>query len=80
MCHPLGVTKGFIKEEALRLLRTNSSQLAFEENMKDFEKRLLTRKYPTSVVEKYLSEVKFSDRKASLNKRTGMQVQKYWPL
>ena len=25
-CHPPGVTKGFIKGEALRLLRTNSSQ------------------------------------------------------
>ena len=28
-CHPPGVTKGFIKGEALRLLRTNSSQTTF---------------------------------------------------
>ena len=34
--------------------------------MKNFEKRLLNREYPTSVVEKHLSEVKFSDRKSSL--------------
>ena len=44
--------------------------------MKNFEKRLLNRGCPTSVVEKHLSEVKFSDRKSSLNKefnqRTGM--------
>ena len=51
-CHPAGVTKGFIKGGALRLLRTNSSQSTFEENMKNFEKRLLNRGYPTSVVEK----------------------------
>ena len=29
-CHPQGVKKGFIKGEALRLLRTNSSKKAFE--------------------------------------------------
>ena len=34
--------------------------------MKNFEKRLLNRGYSASVVEKHLSEVKFSDRKASL--------------
>ena len=40
--------------------------------MKNIEKRLLNRGCPTSVVEKHLPEVKFSDRKSSLNKRTGM--------
>ena len=35
-CHPPGVTKGFIKGEALRLLRTNSSEITFEENMRNF--------------------------------------------
>ena len=29
-CHLPGVTKGFMKEEALRLLRTNSSKTTFE--------------------------------------------------
>ena len=33
-CHPPCVTKGFIKGEALRLLRTNSSEITFEENMR----------------------------------------------
>ena len=31
LCHPPGVKKGFIKGEALRLLRTNSSKNIFEE-------------------------------------------------
>ena len=35
-CHPPGVTKGFIKGEALKLLRTNSSEITFEENMRNF--------------------------------------------
>ena len=64
LCHPPGITKGFIKGEAPRLLRRNSSQLTFEENVKNFEKHLLNKGYPTNVVEKHLSEVKFSDRKS----------------
>ncbi|CAH3174136.1 unnamed protein product, partial [Porites lobata] len=36
-CHPPGVTKSFIKGEALRLLRTNSSQFTFEENMSNLK-------------------------------------------
>ena len=31
-CHPPGVKKGFSKGEALRFLRTNSSQITFERN------------------------------------------------
>ena len=37
--------------------------------MKSFEKRLQNRGYPTNVLEKHLSEVKFSDRKASLEQK-----------
>ena len=44
-CHPPGVTKGFIKGEALRLLRTNSSEITFEENMRNFSTRLKNRDY-----------------------------------
>jgi len=56
--HP-GVTKGFIKGEALRLLRTNSSQFTFEENMSNFKTRLQNRDYPARIVEKHLSEIKY---------------------
>ena len=56
-CHPPGVTKGFIKGEALRLLRTNSSQFTFEQNMSNFKTRLQNRDYPARIVEKHLSEI-----------------------
>ena len=62
-CHPPGVTNSdFIKGEALRLLRTNSSQFTFEENMSNFKKRLQNRDYPARIVEKHLSEIKFSNK------------------
>ena len=32
-CHPAGVKKGFVKGEALRLLRTNSSKDMFDKNI-----------------------------------------------
>ena len=60
-CHPPGVTKGFIKGEALRLLRTNSSEITFEENMRDFSTRLKNRDYAAATVKKHLSEVIFAD-------------------
>ena len=31
-CHPSNVKKGFVKGEALRILRKNSSETTFEEN------------------------------------------------
>ena len=37
-CHPPGVKKGFIKGEALRRLRTNSSRFNFEENIAKFKR------------------------------------------
>ena len=68
-CHLPGVTKGFIKGEALRLLRTNSSQLTFEENIRNFAVRLKNRGYPTATVQKHLSEVEFSERKTALKNK-----------
>ena len=51
-CQPQGVKKGFIKGlkgEALRLLRTNSSQITFERNSRKFQNRLLERGYPAAI-------------------------------
>ena len=79
-CHPPGVTKGFIKGEALRLLRTNSSKETFEENIKNFESRLKYRRYPTGVIKKHLSEVKFSERKTKLEQKNKAARKKYYPL
>ena len=58
-CHPPGVRKGFIKGEALRLLRTNSSKDSFEENIRAFRSRLHVRGYPDNLVNRVLSEVKY---------------------
>ena len=65
-CQPAGVKKGFVKGEALRLLRTNSSKVMFEENIKNFRTRLTSRGYPNNLVDKILSEVKFAERTNAL--------------
>ena len=52
---------------------TNSSEISFEENMRNFSTRLKNRDYPATTVEKHLSEVIFADRKKALeqgNKNT----------
>ena len=45
-CHPPGVKYGFIKGEAIILLRTNSSKQTFEESLLKFKQRLRLRGYP----------------------------------
>ena len=50
-CHPPGVKKGFIKG-GLRPLRTNSSQISFERNIRNFQNRLLERGYPAAILRK----------------------------
>ena len=72
--------KGFIKGGALRLLRTNSSETTFEENMKNFSTRLKNRDYPATTVEKHLSGVKFSDRKNALEQRNKNARKKILPF
>ena len=68
-CHPTGVKRGFVKGEALRLLRTNSSKKRFEENKNNFKAKLLERGYPENFIKNILSEVNFEDRgKALLQK------------
>ena len=72
-CHPPGVKKGFVKGEALRLLRTNSSKVTFDKNTKNFKTRLISRGYPESMVEKILSEVKYADRATALTQKQKAQ-------
>ena len=84
-CHPPGVKKGFNKGEALRLLRTNSSRLNFEENIAKFKRNLIERGYPEMLIQETLSEVKFENRNAALtqkpkeNKRILPFVTQYQP-
>ena len=68
-CHAPGVNKGFIKSQALRLLRTNSSKATFEESVKKFRSHLHVRGYPNNLVNKALTEVKFTDRKSALQQK-----------
>ena len=65
-CHPPGVKKGFVRVEALRLLRTKSSKTTFEENIHKFKSRLLARGYPKRVIETLLSDIKFTERDSAL--------------
>ena len=50
---PAGV---FIKGEALRLIRTNSSHITFEENTRNVKLRLKNRGYPENMLERQLSD------------------------
>ena len=65
-CHPPGVKKGFIKGEALRLLRTNSSKSAFDTAIKQFKTSLIARGYPETLVSNTLAEITFEERKHAL--------------
>ena len=68
-CDPPGAKKGFVKGEALRLLRTNSSIKTFQENITTFKKHLLERGYPRNLINNTLSEVKFQERTQALLQR-----------
>ena len=64
-----GVKNGFIKGEAIRLLRTNSSKTTFEESLVKFKQRLRTRSYPKTVIERSLSGVNFAARPSALTQK-----------
>ena len=80
LCHPPGVTKGFIKGEALRPLRTNSSQFTFEVNMSNFKTCLQNRDYSARIVEKHLSQIKLSDKVMSLAQKNKTAPKKILPF
>ena len=69
-----------IKGEALRLLRTNSFQFTFEENMSNFKTILQNRDYLNRIVGKHLSEIKFSDTEMSLAKKNKTAPKKILPF
>ena len=48
------------------LLWTNSLQITFERNIRNYQNRPLERGYPAAILRKYLSEVPFADRKTAL--------------
>ena len=60
---------GYIKGEASRLLRTQSSKTTFEENINLFKQRLRYRGYLNNLIDKTLSEVNFRERMSSLQNK-----------
>lgn len=68
--HPTDVKRGFIKSEAIRLLRTNSSETKFQEAISNFKTRLEARGYPKNLIDGTLTEAKFSGRRSALRKQT----------
>jgi len=77
--------RGFIKEEALRPLRTNASKTLFKELIKNFKKHLQKRSYLKSFIQNSLSEVNFEGTKLALqncrgNKRILPFVTQYQPV
>ena len=65
-CHPPNVKKGFVKGEALRILRKNSSETTFEENNSNLKKTLDGERLPTNFERKPTIRNKFH-RIGSLN-------------
>ena len=78
-CHPPGVKRGFLKGEALRLLRTNSSETMFEHNLSKFILRLIKRGQPKKFVRRTLSEVNFATRQSALLQKNKTFVTTYQP-
>ena len=79
-CQPPGLKKYFIKGQALRYLRTDSSQTTSEENIKNFENRQIERGSSVPIVRKYLSELKFADKKTALQKSNKSAREKLLPF
>ena len=50
------------------MLRTNSPKTTFEENISNFKKRLIDRGYPQTMIENFLSDIKFTERESALMK------------
>ena len=61
----------------MRLLRTNSSEITFEENKRNFSTRLKNR---ATTVERHLSEVILADRKKALEQRNKNASKKILPF
>ena len=73
--HPPGIKRGFITGEALRLLRTNSSETAFNDSITNFKSHLTARGYPYEMIQTTLSQVSFTVRQSALQQKAKAQKQ-----
>ena len=79
-CHPPNVKKGFVKGEALRILRKNSSKTTFEENNSNFKKRTLDgRRLPTIFDRKPTIRNKIHKRESKLLKQNNKEKKEILP-
>ena len=84
-CHPPGVRKGFVKGEALGLLRTYSSQTTFEKNIQKFRKSPDRKRLPCRYCEKVplWSKVRRQENSSLAEKKLPFRTQKQyhpaWP-
>ena len=60
-CHSPKVKKGFVKGEALRILRKHSSETTFDENNFNFKKTLDGERLPTNFERNLLSDINFTE-------------------
>ena len=66
--------KGFVKGEALRILRKNSSETTFEKNNSNsLKKRLIDSGYAQTLRKNLRSEIKFTERKSKLLKQNNKE-------
>ena len=73
--------KGFVKEEALRILRKNSSETnPLEENDSNFKRSLVDSGYAQTLRENLLSEIKFTERKSKLLKQNNKEEKEILPF
>ena len=75
--------KGFVKGEALRILRKNSSETTFEEKHSNVKKLLMDRGYPQTLIENLitcLSEIKFTERESILLKQNLKEEKEILPF
>jgi len=79
-CHPPRVKSGFIKGEAVRLLRTNSLKTTFEECLANFKWRFEARGYLKKYIERSLSEVTFDSRQSALKAAKTRNGRDFWLL
>ena len=79
-CHPLGVKKGFIKGEALRLLRTNSSENEFKSKISHFRASLIERGYPESLIAALHSQISNLRTGNKLSYRNAKNISESYPF
>ena len=68
--HPRSVFKGLIVGEAIRYVRTNSSEYNYRTQVQKFSNRLLERSYPTKVIKNALSKVNYNKRAQYIQQST----------